>query len=77
MFLLISGELEKYFSGGVKKYVRKIDVVTVKGSIKPISLHTIDVDSEGLPISKDPTISYVDFTKKELRDYFKQKKLTI
>ena len=71
VFLLISGELEKYFSDGVRKYVRKIDVVTVKGSIKPISLHTLDIDVEGIPISKDPATAYSDFSKKELRDYFK------
>jgi len=43
---LISGELFDALSVKVKKICRKIDIVTVKGSIKPITLFTVDVNTE-------------------------------
>ncbi|OMJ73157.1 hypothetical protein SteCoe_28226 [Stentor coeruleus] len=42
--LLISGTLYDIFSKDVQKYCRKIDVVTIKGNSKPISLYTSDCD---------------------------------
>lgn len=38
----------------MQKYTRYIDKVTVKGSIRPIGLYTIDMNVDNLPPSKDP-----------------------
>jgi class 3 adenylate cyclase len=43
---LISGELFDALSVKVKKVCRKIDIVTVKGSNKPITLFTVDVNTD-------------------------------
>jgi len=39
--ILISGNLQSIFSTNVGQLCREIDIVTVKGSIKPIKLYTI------------------------------------
>jgi len=39
--ILISGNLQSIFSTHVGQLCREIDIVTVKGSIKPIKLYTI------------------------------------
>ena len=41
--ILVSGELVSVMTRECKKLLREIDVVTVKGSIKPIKLFTVDV----------------------------------
>ena len=51
--LLISSALYDQFSEPLKNYCRYIDRVTVKGSIKPMGLYTIDMDYKDLPRSKD------------------------
>lgn len=38
----------------MKRFTRYIDRVTVKGSIRPIGLYTIDMVVDGLQPSKDP-----------------------
>ena len=43
--LLISGELVQLLSPGVKKICREIDIVTVKGSMQPMRMFTVDVDT--------------------------------
>jgi len=53
VFLLISGTLYKFFSQSMKEVCRLLDIVTVKGSIKPMELYSIDVSVEGLPPCKD------------------------
>lgn len=50
--LLISGELFNLLSEDVKKICRLIDIVTLKGSIEPIKLYTVDVN-ENLKPSKN------------------------
>jgi class 3 adenylate cyclase len=47
--ILMSGNLFDCLSEPVKSYCRHIDAVTVKGSEKPISLYTIDLDYSNLP----------------------------
>lgn len=47
--ILMSGSLYDSLSEPVKSYCRHIDTVTVKGSEKPISLYTIDLDYSSLP----------------------------
>ena len=39
-------------SDSFKSVARYIDRVTVKGSVRPIGLYTIDTDCDGLPPSK-------------------------
>lgn len=48
--ILISHELHSYFSKRTRSYCREIDRVTVKGSIKPIGLFTIDLQINNLNI---------------------------
>jgi class 3 adenylate cyclase len=42
--ILISGNLQSIFNERVGQFCREIDIVTVKGSIKPIKLFTIDLN---------------------------------
>lgn len=60
--LLISSDLQNYFSPEMKSYARYIDRVTVKGSIRPIGLYTVDMDVENLPQKKeiDPNFTKYD-----------------
>ena len=51
--ILISSTLYDNFSKELKKYCRKIDVVTVKGSNNPIGLYTIYGKFDDLPLSKE------------------------
>lgn len=46
--ILISGVLVNYLGDNIKKYLRHIDTVTVKGSILPMPLYTVDLDVTGL-----------------------------
>ena len=47
--LLVSGEMNDAISDPVQKYLRHIDTVTVKGSVKPMRLYTVDLDPSSLP----------------------------
>lgn len=51
--LLISGALHDIFSEPIKKLCREVDTVTVKGSIFPIRLFTVDINFESLEEKKD------------------------
>jgi hypothetical protein len=46
--ILISGQVYDLLSPFVKKYCREIDRVTVKGSMFPIRLYTVDLDIQAL-----------------------------
>lgn len=48
--LLISNDFMEYTSKETRRYCREIDRVTVKGSIKPIGLFTVDLEIGSLPI---------------------------
>ena len=73
--ILLSGDFYELLSNYMKNYCRKIDIVTVKGSNKPIKLYTIDLNKnikKGKMISKKDHMSF-----REKRNYysFKKKKL--
>ena len=44
--ILVSGELVTVMTKDVKKFMREVDTITVKGSAKPIKLFTVDVQTE-------------------------------
>jgi len=44
--ILVSGDLVAVMNKEIRKLLREIDTVTVKGSIKPMRLFTIDVDED-------------------------------
>ncbi|CAK94539.1 unnamed protein product (macronuclear) [Paramecium tetraurelia] len=66
--VLISSELHQYFSNEVKKYTRQIDKVTVKGSVKPIGLFTVEMEADDLPPSKQ------DYPQEEKQQVMYEKK---
>ena len=73
--ILLSGDFSELLSDYMKNYCRNIDIVTVKGSNKPIKLYTIDLNKnikKGKMISKKDHMSF-----REKRNYysFKKKKL--
>ena len=48
--ILISGDFVKLLSPALKRRVRQVDCVTVKGSINPVELFTYDVNLDRIPI---------------------------
>ena len=60
-------------SDEMQKVCREIDTVTVKGSIKPMRLFTIDVDVDGLERTKDPMYNKKLKEKKFMRDQMRHK----
>ena len=44
--IIVSGELVTVMTKDVKKFMREVDTVTVKGSAKPIQLFTVDVQTD-------------------------------
>jgi hypothetical protein len=71
--LLISGSLKKIMSDEMQKCCREIDTVTVKGSIKPMRLFTIDINVDGLERTKDPMYNKKLKEKKQMRDQMRHK----
>ena len=51
--MLVSGDFYEVLTQEVKKLTREIDTVTVKGSIRPVRLFTVDVHTEGLVEQRD------------------------
>ena len=51
--ILISGKLYNLLTIITANNFRQIDCVTVKGSVEPVKLYTIDLDLSGLKIVKD------------------------
>ena len=51
--ILVSGDFYEVLTPEVQNLTREIDNVTVKGSIRPIRLFTVDVHTEELAESKD------------------------
>ena len=60
--LLISGVLYDIFSTEIKFICREIDKVTVKGSLQPMRLYTVDLDFDNLEEKAD---RFQNFTLKE------------
>ncbi len=63
--LLISGQIYDLLSEDLKAFCRIIDIVTVKGSLEPIKLYTIDINEEAL---KPYRTGRKDFSDKRKRD---------
>ena len=72
--ILISGELIDIMSEKCAKLCREIDTVTVKGSVQPMRLYTIDVDPTVLKPMKD---RYHDLPKKAKKDARNTEKKTL
>jgi class 3 adenylate cyclase len=70
--ILVSGPFQRLCSEPIKKYLREVDKVTVKGSILPIEMFTVDVDFEGLEEQPDRFASMTAKEKKALRDQEKR-----
>jgi len=70
--ILVSGPFQRLCSEPIKKYLREVDKVTVKGSILPIEMFTVDVDFEGLEEQLDRFASMTAKEKKALRDQEKR-----
>jgi hypothetical protein len=70
--ILFSGEFYELLSDYMKEKCRKIDVVTLKGSEKPVNLYTVDLNKNikpGKSMSKKDRMSL-----REKMDYYSQKK---
>ena len=61
---LLSEKLYNYCSSNIQKQLRKIDVVTVKGSAEPIALFTFDLDFNNLQVETEPKPKYYGHEKK-------------
>lgn len=70
--LLISGHLRDILSPDFQAICREIDTVTVKGSIKPMRLFTIDIQTEDLEEVDDPMYFKSIREKKQIRDKMKR-----
>lgn len=66
--LLISGHLRDIMSNAFQQVCREIDTVTVKGSIKPMRLYTITIQTDDLTVEEDLLQSYSIKDKKAIRD---------
>jgi len=65
--ILISGPLYDIISDEFQEIMREIDTVTVKGSIQPIRLFTIDVIIEDMVKTSDPLLRKSHKEKKSIR----------
>jgi len=74
--ILVSGPFATLLSAPIKKYLREIDNVTVKGSVLPITLNTVDVDFNGLEEIADRFQNMMVKEKKSIRDQEKKQLLT-
>lgn len=54
---------------------REIDCVTVKGSIVPVKLFTVDIDTDHIKEKKDSLYGFTHNERKKIRD--KEKKVLI
>jgi hypothetical protein len=72
--LLISGDLVGVISESSQEMMRRIDRVTVKGSVKPVDLYTLDMDLSSFVVGAKPAL---DFSKEELIERNKAKKKDI
>lgn len=70
--ILISGHLRDICSHFVQQILREIDTVTVKGSIRPMRLYTVTIDTEDLEPSDDPMLLLPIKEKKTIRDQIRK-----
>ena len=66
--ILVSGELVPILSKDVRKLMREVDTVKVKGSDKPMKLHTIDVQIDEISEVTDRFKKLVMKEKKRMLD---------
>jgi hypothetical protein len=66
--ILISGSLHEILSEEIKYVCREIDTVTVKGSIQPVRLFTVDLDVENMKAKPDRFLGYPIKDKRSIRD---------
>ena len=52
--ILVSGVLVKIMTSRTATYLRHIDTVTVKGSVEPVEMWTIDLSPDDLDVEKPP-----------------------
>eukprot|EP01017_Pseudomicrothorax_dubius_P002834 TRINITY_DN10243_c0_g1_i2.p1 TRINITY_DN10243_c0_g1~~TRINITY_DN10243_c0_g1_i2.p1 ORF type:complete len:923 (-),score=216.37 TRINITY_DN10243_c0_g1_i2:139-2907(-) len=64
--ILISSALYNFFSSTTKEKCRQIDYVTVKGSLQPIGLFTVDMDISKLELKKVKNISKKEKKRKQI-----------
>jgi hypothetical protein len=70
--LLASGAIHDIFSDEIKKICREVDTVTVKGSLIPVRLFTVDIDFENLGEKQDRLHGLSLDAKKKIRDQEKK-----
>ena len=70
--LLISGQVYDILSPFVQRYCREIDIVTVKGSVLPLKLYTVDLDISALK-AKDCKYASVEAGRKKDKRLKKRK----
>ena len=51
--MLISGPFYEFLTEEVQACCREVDTITVKGSIKPIKIFTVDVDFQEMEVQFD------------------------
>jgi class 3 adenylate cyclase len=73
--ILVSGPIYDIFTDDIKMLCRELDTVTVKGSIMPIRLYTVDVDFNHLNQKKDRFEGFGAREKKKVRDREKKELL--
>lgn len=71
--LLLSDHLHAMLTEEIKMLCREIDRVTVKGSIMPVTLYTVDIDTDQLKEKKDTLHGFSHHDRKKIRD--KEKKM--
>jgi hypothetical protein len=73
--LLVSGAIHELFTEEIKMLCREIDTVTVKGSIVPVRLFTVDIDTDQMKEKKDNLHTFSHHDRKKIRD--KEKKMLL
>jgi len=71
--LLISGDLRALLSSNLQKICREIDTVTVVGSVHPMRLFTIDIQTEDMEVTDDPLANVSIKEKKAIRDEMRKR----
>jgi hypothetical protein len=69
--ILISGQIYDLLSEELKNFCRIIDIVTVKGSLEPVKLYTIDVNEDALKPYSHKRMDFSDKRKREKQDLIK------
>lgn len=70
---MLSGEIHDMFSPDIQHICREIDTVTLKGSLLPMRLFTVDIWSNDLEPEVDKLQAHGLQYKKKKRDEQKQK----